>query len=66
MKKTMQKQLFEDKGYLCDMLKLMSIEEESELKSISNIPTLANNDVTRDKTVITEKSEKEKKKKTST
>lgn len=45
----------------------MSIEEDVELKTNSNnMPTMPNNeaDITRDKTMISEKSVKEKKKKT--
>jgi hypothetical protein len=67
-KKITQKQLFEDKGYLCDVLKLMAIDEEAEIKSNSNLPTMPNNsnDITRDKSSLSDKNTKEKKAKTTT
>jgi hypothetical protein len=49
----------EDRGFLSDMLKKMALDEDAELKSNENIlPTIPNNelDITRDKSMISEKS----------
>jgi hypothetical protein len=55
----------EDRGFLSDMLKKMALDEDAELKSNENIlPTIPNNelDITRDKSMISEKSIKDRKK----
>lgn len=65
------KSKFEDKNYLCDMLKLMSIEEDAEINTNTNaLPTYNNeNDITRDRSLLSpdkKKSLTEKKRKTHT